>query len=232
MKVAIIQPYFFPYLGYYQIINAVDTFVIYDDVNYIKKGWINRNRILLNNNQDKLITLSLNKASQNKLINEIDILDNKQSLLSLIQSTYHKAAYRNEIVGFLQDCFSNEEINLSQFLADALKKTCSLLSMDTDIVLSSQLPNDKNLKGEEKIIDICEALGASQYMNPIGGQSLYSEERFAQHNLDLKFHNFIPVEYEQHQKGAVFFSHLSIIDALMFSGIEGVKRQLTSYELL
>jgi predicted HNH restriction endonuclease len=176
-SIAVMQPYLFPYIGYFQLINAVDKFVIYDDVNYIKKGWINRNNIIINK-QKALFTISLAGASQNKLINEIDISDNFEKLLKTIQFSYSKAPYFRQTYEILNKIVSFENRNLSLFITNSLETILDYLNIDTEILLSSNLNKDSGLKGQVKIMSICKELNAETYVNPIGGIDLYDKEYF------------------------------------------------------
>jgi len=186
MKLAIIQPYLFPYIGYFQLINAVDKFVIYDDVNYIKGGWVNRNNLLVNN-QKYLFTITLNQPSPFKLINEIIIKDEFNKLLKTLYHSYLKAPYYNQTFNLLNKIFSYRKRNLGEFITNSIKEISKYLGITTEIVVSSQLKKNNNLKNKEKVIHICEALNASKYINAIGGQALYNKVEFANHNIDLKF---------------------------------------------
>lgn len=169
MKLGIMQPYFLPYIGYFQLIKAVDKYVIYDDVNYIKKGWINRNNILCNG-QAHLFSISLRGASQNKLINEIEISDDFSKFRKMIELSYRKAPYFEEVFKLLNSIIDYPNKNLSLFLANSIKEICKYLSIDTEIIFSSEIEKNNDLKGQEKILEICKILQAKTYINAIGGQ--------------------------------------------------------------
>ena len=171
MKLAIMQPYFFPYIGYWQLIDAVNVFVIFDDVNFIKKGYINRNSILIGGKFQQ-ITLGLIGASQNKQINEIDIGDNSKKLLKTIEMAYKKAPYFNEIFPILENILNQDEKNLAKFIGYSLQKISTYLNTDTKFIYSSDIEKDNNLKAEDKILDICKTLSVSHYINAIGGKKL------------------------------------------------------------
>lgn len=232
MKVGIMQPYFFPYLGYWQLIKAVDKYVIYDDVNYIKGGWINRNNILVNG-EESLINLRLENASPNKIINEIRVLDDdkhKRKLMKSLESNYKKAPFFSEVYILLESIIFQKEVLLSRYLETQIRKICDYLKIDTQIILSSNIDKNNNLKGEEKVVDICEVLEADVYVNAIGGQNLYSKSTFEKHGIELKFLETHILEYEQY-KGE-FIPNLSIIDLLMFNSKEQMQNLLSEYELL
>lgn len=232
MKVAIMQPYFFPYIGYFQLINAVDTFVIYDDVNFIKKGWINRNNILVNEKQF-LFSISLKSISQNKLINEIEIDENSQwrtVLLKTIQFAYSKAPFFENVFPLLKNIIEYDEINISKLIIHSLHEICNFLSIETKIITSSDVNKNNNLKGQDKIIEICKKLNAATYINAIGGLTLYNKELFLQHNISLNFIKSNPVNYFQFKEN--FIPHLSIIDVMMFNSPEKIKDFLNQNELI
>lgn len=232
MKICVMQPYLFPYLGYWQMIANVDTFVVFDDVNYINKGWINRNNILLNG-QAYLFTLPLEKASQNKLINEILIGNDpkaKEKILRTIQTAYKKAPFYNEVYPLIERVFLNPQRNLALFLKDQFETVFDFLQIETRIVLSSGIEKDNSLKGQEKILEICRKLDCDTYINAIGGQELYAYEAFQKNGMDLKFIKMDQVEYLQYQKP--FVPYLSFIDVLMFNSRAKVKDLLQRYELI
>lgn len=226
------QPYFLPYIGYFQLINAVDTFVIYDDVNFIKRGWINRNNILVNDKQF-LFTISLKSVSQNKLINQIEINENstwKGDLLKTIVQGYSKAPFFEQVFPVIQDIIKLEESNVSKFIIYSLQKICSFLEINTKIIISSDIKKDNNLKGQDKILEICKKLGAKDYINASGGVELYDEKVFLENNMFLKFIKSNTVIYPQFKN--TFISHLSIIDVMMFNSVENIRDFLNQDVLL
>jgi hypothetical protein len=229
MKVAIMQPYFFPYIGYFQLINAVDKFVIYDDVNYINRSWINRNYILSQNNK-LLLSLELEKASQNKLINEINIGGNRPKIVKTIQQSYAKAESFSQIISLINDCLLDCENNLSLYLSNSLQKVSEYLGIETEWYLSSRLNKDTSLKGEDKIISICKELEASEYINLPGGQHLYEHKNFNKHNIKL---SFIKPELSNYQQiDESFTPMLSIIDVLMFNSQINCKKMIKEYQIV
>lgn len=231
-KVAIMQPYIFPYFGYWQLLNVVDTFIIYDDVNFIKRGWVNRNNIL-NNGKPSMFTIPLIKASQNKLINEINIVsDNlwKQKLLKTIVASYKKAPYFNAVYPMIEEIINNNETNISVYIEFQLKKIATYLNITTTIKIASKEYNNRRLKGQERILDICIKEKASQYINPIGGLDLYEKDKFIENGLKLNFINSKNIEYKQFKNNFVPF--LSIIDLLMFNSIEEIKEKLVEFTLV
>ncbi len=229
MKLAIMQPYFFPYIGYWQLIYAVDTFIIYDDVNFINKGYVNRNFILVND-CEHLFTLELVGASQNKKILEIQVGGNREKLLKTIVFTYRKAPYFEIVFPLLERILLNPEKNLAEFIGFSLLEISNYLNLDTQFIYSSRIDKNESLKGEKKIIDICKQIKSTQYINTIGGQKLYTKKSFLQHGIELCFMKSKPIEYQQFKDQ--FIPHLSIIDVLMFNDKTEVQKYLTQFEFV
>lgn len=232
MKIGIMQPYFFPYIGYWQLLNGVDKYVVFDDVNFINRGWINRNRILING-KPSYFNLPLHKASQNKKINQIsvDLSDELvQKMLKTLYLAYKKAPYFEEVYVCLENILRTEKINLGEFLVDSIQKVCDYLGIKTELILSSSLEKRNELKGEDKILDICKILKGNEYWNAIGGQSLYSAEKFKEQGIKLSFVNTQKIEYKQFDNG--FQENLSIIDVMMFNSIDTIRDMLNKYILI
>lgn len=223
------QPYFLPYIGYFQLIYAVDKFVIYDDVNFIKRGWINRNNILVNG-RTQMFTIALAGASQNKLINEIKIADDFKKLTKTLQMNYAKAPFFEQTMELYFEILSSPDRRLSDFIANSLKNICNYIDVKTEFIMSSTLIKDNTLKGEDKIISICQELEANCYINPIGGRELYNKELFKQNDIQLYFINSIPPKYPQFKNICV--PGLSIIDILMFNSLKKIETYLQNFSLV
>ncbi|BCQ21995.1 WbqC family protein [Caballeronia sp. NK8] len=231
MKVAIMQPYFLPYIGYFQLIGAVDVFVVYDNIKYTKKGWFNRNRFLQNGG-DAYFSIPL--------VNDSDSLDvveraiapsfDRLKLLNQMQGAYRRAPHFAQGFELLRECVEHEERNLFHFLHHSIRATASRLSLDTRIVVSSTLPIDHSLRAQDKVLAICGALGATTYINAIGGTALYSAPDFAERGIDLRFLKPRPLEYRQFD--APFVPWLSILDLLMFNPADEVKAMLGEFDLV
>jgi len=228
-KIAVMQPYLFPYIGYWQLINAVDIFVIYDDVNYIKRGYINRNSILINN-EAKRITLSLKKASQNKLINQIEVGDDGKKFLNAIKMSYSKAKYFKNVYSLIEEILTQKERNLAKYIGYSIIKISEYLNINTKIVYSSDIDKNNRLKGQDKIIDIVKTLNGFHYINPIGGITLYDKDDFKQEGIKLSFLETKSFSYSQF--GNDFIPNLSIIDLLMFNSHEDLTNFLNYYNLI
>ena len=229
MKVAIMQPYFFPYIGYFQLINAVDVFVIYDSIEFSKKGWINRNRILVND-KDYVFTLPLKKDSDFLNVDERFLSDNwnsdKIKLLNKIKESYRKAPFYNDVIVILEDALNYEDKNLFDFIKNSLIKVLDYLEIKTKIIQSSEVDFDNSLKNQDKVIAICNAMNAKTYINPIGGIELYDKEVFKASGIELQFLKANPITYQQY--GDEFVMFLSIIDVMMFNSVEDIKKFITN----
>jgi len=229
MRLAIMQPYLFPYIGYFQLINAADSFVVYDDVNFIKGGWINRNFILANGDKMRL-TLELQGAGSNVLINQVHVGGNRLKLLKSIQQAYSKAPQFYAVFPLIERIVMNEEGNLAQYLNCSLREICDYLDLSPDWHLSSELMKDNSLRAQAKVLDICKKLGADQYVNVPGGKDLYDHESFTDQGLKLSFIEPKTVEYEQF--GKPFVPNLSIIDVMMFNTQAQCASMLKEYSLV
>lgn len=229
MTLGIMQPYFMPYIGYWQLMAAVDTYVVYDDVNYIKGGWVSRNNILLNG-QKHMFTITLNGASPNKLFNEITIKDDFKKFSRLIESAYRKAPYYAEVTALLDKIYNYEDKSLGAFMLNSFQVVLDYLEIDTKLVLSSTIAKDNSLRGKDKVKQICHLLGADTYYNAIGGQELYDKNDFKADGIDL---HFVKTELSPYpQLNNEFEPGLSMIDVLMFNHPIEVKQLLTNYKLV
>ena len=229
MKIGIMQPYLFPYIGYFQLIKAVDLFVIYDDVNFIKRGWINRNNILVNN-KPFLFSLPLSNASQNKHINQIMLLPCGEKLLKTISHSYSKAPYFSIVYPIIETILLTTENNLALFLELQLRALCTYLCLYPRWLSSSLLNIDPNLSGQHRILTICQQLDSSHYINLPGGIHLYSPSLFKSANIQLSF--IQPKTQAYHQFNSSFVPNLSIIDTMMFNSSADILAMLDQYYLL
>ncbi|NLK94079.1 MAG: WbqC family protein [Clostridiales bacterium] len=223
MKIAIMQPYFMPYLGYFQLIKEVDLFVLFDDVNYIKKGWINRNRIKING-EESMFTIPLVKASQNKRINEILISDaqnSKNQLYKKIHNAYRKSDKYDEVNEIIKKAVMYNEESLDKYIKNALEEVCKYLDIKTKFIISSEIEKNNELKGQEKIIEICKLLKADEYINAIGGVQLYDYKKFNENDIKLKF-----IKADEN------IPTLSIIDVLYNEKKETIKEYIDMYSLI
>lgn len=216
------QPYFLPYIGYYQLIAAVDVFIVYDNIKYTKKGWINRNR-LLKNGKDAIFSLPLKNESDYLNICERELSGNfnRSKLLSQFQEAYRRAPYFSNIFPLVEDIVQYDRNNLFDYIFHSIVKTCAHLGIATTIRKSSDIEINHQLKSKEKVLALCEATRAKTYLNGIGGVALYSKEDFEKVGVDLKFVQPIPFSYPQF--GGEFIPWLSIIDVMMFNSKKSVE---------
>lgn len=230
MRLAILQPYFFPYTGYFQLVKAVGKFIFYDDVNYINRGWINRNRILING-EAHYITVHQKDASQNKLINEIEILDNREKIKKTILNAYKKAPYFNEAWHVLEKILEFDTNSISRLAAYSIEQVCNYLGIETNFEFSSEkYTHTSALKSANRLIAICKINNVSDYINPIGGMNLYHKEDFKTEGINLFFLKSKSIVYNQFNNP--FVENLSIIDIMMFNSKDDITLILNNYDLI
>jgi len=231
--VAIMQPYFLPYIGYFQLINAVDEFIIYDNIEYTKKGWINRNRILANG-EAQFITLTVKKDSDYLNVNERYLAGtwgkDKNKILNKIINSYRKAPHFDAVKPLIEEIINYDDDNLFNFIFNSIEKICDYLDIENQLIRSSKLDYNNSLKSQDKVIDICEVVAANVYCNPIGGVELYDKEAFSEKNITLHFLESEIKTYKQFKNE--FLPALSILDVLMFNDKIVVKDWLKNYRLI
>ena len=230
--VAIMQPYFFPYIGYWQLMSAADQFVIYDNIQYTKKGWINRNRYLRNKGAETF-TLPLKSGSDFLEVRERFLSDDfnvqGKKILRKIESAYMKAPNFEEGYCLFKSCIEYKDTNLFNFIFHSISKIKTYLGISTELVISSSINCDHSLKMEKRIQAICGALSATEYLNPTGGSELYSRDDFQSRGIELLFQKVGPVIYQQFDGN--FVPGLSILDLIMFNKPEdGSQRFLKNCE--
>ena len=233
MKLAIMQPYFLPYIGYWQLINAVDKFVIYDNIQYTKSGWIRRNRILLNG-KDFMISLPVKKDSDFLDIKDRYLSDNflneKNKIKNQITAAYRKAPYFKLVMPIIERILDNEEKNLFLYLYNSILLVKEYLNINTELIISSSINMNHTLKSQDRVLEICKQLKADHYINPIGGTKLYDKEEFKKHGIKLSFLKTDDIIYKQFDNE--FIPNLSIIDVMMFNSRETINEFLNKYSLI
>lgn len=227
MKLSIMQPYFMPYIGYFQLLHASDKFVIYDNIQFTKKGWIKRNRFL-NNNKEQLFTIPLKKDSSLLDIRDRSLSDmakkENERTIRRIEAAYLKAPFFSDAMPIINDCFANNNENLFSFIYNSIKVISNYLMINTEIIKSSSISADHSLKKEDRVIDLCISLDASAYINLSGGIDLYSKERFLDNNIELYFIKSLDTPYGQFNDS--FVPRLSIVDVMMFNSAEEISKNL------
>jgi len=230
--IAIMQPYFFPYIGYWQLIHASDRFVILDDVSYIKGGWVNRNRLLING-QPRYVTVPLQHASQHKKICDIMLLSSnywRDKLVKTVENTYHRAPHFDEVFPVIEQLIRHPLENLADYLAYQLQTMSRFLGITAEFVVTSRIYGNDKMAAQERVLDICKREGATTYINPQGGQKLYHADAFNSAGIDLRFIFMRPLNYRQFSHE--FTPNLSIIDVMMFNSREKILSDfLGSYDL-
>jgi WbqC-like protein family len=230
MIVGLMQPYFFPYIGYFQLIAATDVFVFHDDVQYPKGGWINRNYIL-NHGRRYRITFPVLKAAHDRRINERFYEPGETSrarLLRQIEGAYRQAPRFRQVYPLLVEIINFDENNVSSFNINLIRKISEYLRIRTNFMISSELFKDDSLTGQDRVVEICRRLGATRYVNPIGGRNLYAAGNFRSKNIELDF-----LEPEVlNAAHALAGLPLSIIDSLMCASDEAMAAELKGYRIV
>ncbi len=232
LRIAIKQPYFFPWIGFWQELYAVDKFVVYDDVNFINRGWIHRNRILVNG-QPKYFNLPMFGASQNKLINQIQVNNDEKEIhrnCCIIHDAYRKAPFYSTVFPIIEEILNCGGKNVASYLTESIRIICMYLCINTELLISSDLPKDCSLKAQDKILDICRVLNADEYIDSMGATELYNKSDFEERGMKLWFLKTDPITYKQFDDE--FCSSLSIIDVMMFNSKEQINEILKKYTLV
>lgn len=231
-KIAIMQPYVFPYIGYFQLIQAVDTFVFYNDVNFIKKGWINRNKLLANG-QEWMFTIPCKNVSQNRKICETQVAwdsKDKNKMLSTVELNYKRAPFFQDTFEIITQVVQREEVFIDRLAINSVRAVCDFLSIERGFIESNDRYHNEDLKKEHRLIDICKKEQAHDYINPSGGMTLYTKDTFEKEGINLHFLKSREVFYDQNTN--TFAPWLSIIDVLMFNGREGTLNIIREYDLI
>ncbi|ALS99056.1 WbqC family protein [Lacimicrobium alkaliphilum] len=229
MKVAIMQPYLFPYSGYFKLVKAVDTFVFFDDVAFIKRGFINRNNILVNG-QAHRFSLPVEKASQNRNINEHYYLAHQHNFLKTLNHAYKCAPAYTETRAIVENVVNHSDNNVATINRLSVMQTAEYLGVNRSWLNASEFAGTQHLKGQDRIIAICKELDAEIYINPIGGRQLYDEDEFSKNNLKLRFLHSQVRPYPQ--LADTFIPNLSIIDHLMMQAPKKIESYLDDYQLI
>jgi hypothetical protein len=214
---AVMQPYFFPYIGYFQLMSQCDTFVVFDDVQYVDHRWMNRNRILLNG-KSAWLTYPVERGPLAGSIRDRLYVARDQDrldVLNKLHEAYRRAPNYEPVRALVQSCLDFESRSVSAFNANLLEAVARAIGLRSTMKFASDFGIDPSLRGEDRVLAVCAALGAREYVNSIGGVSLYSSENFDRRGVTLRFLKGEAVQYRQF--GAEFVPSLSIIDALMFT---------------
>ena len=236
-KIAIMQPYFFPYIGYWQLMAGVDELIVYDNVQFTKKGWVNRNRFL-RNGKAVFFSLPLKKGSSLLDVKGRYLSDSFDqdalTILRQIEGAYKKAPNFNEGFSLFEECLKFKDKNLFNFIYHSIIKIKDYLGINTKIIISSGISCSHSLNSSDRVKAICQAQNASIYINPIGGLKLYSKEEFLTSDIELKFHKSTEMKYKQFKNESEFEAWLSILDLIMFNSSSEIARggYLNKYDLV
>jgi hypothetical protein len=231
MTVGIMQPYLLPYIGYWQLLAAVDRFVVYDNIQYTKKGWINRNRFL-RDGAAAFFTVPLKRGAHDLDVVERSIADgfNPNLLLNPLAAAYRRAPFFSSAFPVIEAVIAAVPRNLFEYLHHGLTVIADYLEIRTPIVVSSTIPIDHRLTSQQKVLALCETLGANRYINTIGGRELYFAPVFEERGIELRFIQSHPVTYPQFDRP--FVPSLSIVDVMMFNSRDAVRGMLGTYDLV
>ncbi|MEO1614383.1 MAG: WbqC family protein [Planctomycetota bacterium] len=231
-RVAVMQPYFFPYIGYFQLMDAADVFVLYDNLKYTKKGWINRNRFL-EQGMDRRFSIPIASASDSLHINERRIADSFDTakLLRRIRAAYLRAPHFDAAFDLFQQAVTCTERCLYAFLENSIRLLAEQLVPPVKLIRSSTIDIDHGLAGQSKVLAICKALEATEYVNAIGGRELYDPDVFDRRGVPIRFIQSSMLEYVQFN--VPFIPWLSILDVMMFNSMERTREMISGgYELI
>jgi hypothetical protein len=227
------QPYFLPYVGYFQLINAVDAFIVYDNIQFSRKGWVQRNRMLVDG-KDVMFSIPLKKDSDFLNIDQRCLADSfpdeRDKTLRRINTAYHKAPYFNDAMPVIENCFYYDDKNLFRYVFNSIREISKYLNLNTKLIISSEIEKENNLKGKSRVIALCKVMNAENYVNAIGGTILYDKTDFMNHGVELNFLKTKDFSYEQFANE--FVPYLSILDLMMFNRVEKINEFLNMYELV
>ena len=235
MKLAVMQPYFFPYIGYFSLIKYADKFILLDSVQYIKQGWINRNRILNQNGGWQYVIVPLRKHHQNTLIKDIMIASEikwKKKIIAKLAYYRKIAPFYEKVITLIKEIFEYETDSISKVNIFSLKKTCDYLDIPLDYEIFSEMEILLGAINEpdDWALEISKLLKAKEYINPPGGKEFFDKSKYISAGIELKFLQANLTEYDQ--KREKFEPGLSIIDVMMFNSKESVQEMLNNYEFI
>jgi hypothetical protein len=226
------QPYLFPYIGYFQLIHACDRFVFYDDVSFIKQGWINRNRYLLQD-EPKYFTVPLRNASSHVAIRDVETstsTDWRSQILAQLTEAYKKAPYFISTLALVEKVFEKPTLSIGELARESILAVCQHLRLQREFIMSSVVYNNSEFRAQDRLLDICRIETAQKYLNPIGGVELYDKRAFAARGVELSFVQTNAIVYPQFD--FPFVPHLSIIDVMMFNAPSQIADYLKAYKLI
>lgn len=225
------QPYLFPYLGYYQLASCVNEFVFYDDVSFIKQGYINRNSIL-GDRAPLRVTFPVLDASSNRLIKDHAFSRDFSKQIKTIEQTYSKAPFFNDFFPRILSVLESPDRDVTKICRDSIKVVMDYLGVAFSHHLSSAMPYDRGSDRAERLVNICKYLGGDVYINTMGGSSLYTHQFFSSRGIELFFIGMKEIQYRQRRESDSFIPNLSIVDIAMWCAPEEVESMLLKYQLV
>jgi hypothetical protein len=225
------QPYFFPYLGYFQLAAASSVFVFLDDVTFIKGGWINRNRFLVQG-QAHTFSVPLRGASSHRLIGDVTIAEDtdwRTRFLRLLEQSYARAPFRTDTLALVRSVLSSTHASIGSLAAASVKAVCAHVGVQPAWLSSREAHPAAGRKGSGRVLELCRALDANRYVNAPGGKALYSAAEFSAQGIELRF--LSPPSIRYNQFGQDFVAGLSIIDVMMFNSVTQVRALMEAYSL-
>jgi hypothetical protein len=235
MRLGIMQPYFLPYLGYFQLIFATDTWIVFDTPQYIRHGWINRNRILKPDGKDwQYISIPIKKHSREAKIKDIEISymeDWKTKITAQLSHYKIKAPYYSATMDVINQCINTSSNSIVDLNINAIKSVCDYLNIKFNYNVHSHmnLTHDTPTHAGEWALHTCTSIGAKEYINPPGGREIFDKGQFINAGIDLFFLETQFSEYNQRNKN--FIKGLSIIDVMMFNSAKEIAQMLCNFEL-
>jgi len=231
---AVMQPYIFPYIGYFNLLNSCDVFVLYDDVNFIKQGWINRNRVL-NSKNEVMFSVPLVNQSSNLAINEVTVANYerfKVKFLRTIEQCYSKAIHFEVGLDYVTEVLNTEFTSISELASSSIEVAKERLNLQCEILTSSeQFAHTKGMERSQRLIAMAQILGCNRYVNSVNGSFLYDKNEFSNNGVELKFIKPTLLPYRQ-CNAREFHAGLSIIDLMMNLSVEEIRTHLDSFELV
>jgi len=229
------QPYFMPYIGYFSLIKHVDQFILFDTPQFIRHGWIERNKVLKPNNEPLYIKVPLQKHTRDTQINKVVINNSenwKEKILAQLIPYKKKAPYYNVVIKLLQDIFEDETESIVELNYISLRKICDYLNIKTEIKIWSEMNIgiEQVNAPDEWALNICKALDIKEYYNAIGGNTFFDKCKYEKAGISINFIETESIAYKQFSN--MFVPFLSIIDILMFNSMEEVKEMLDKYDLI
>jgi hypothetical protein len=229
---ALMQPYFFPYIGYYQLLAYSDIFYIYDDTHYSKGGWYTRNRVLHNVKTYEYINVSVERPRLNEMLNNVRLKKKHDDLVSILgKLTIYKkrAPYYQRVVEIVRNVFADSSETLVSINVTSLTAVSEYVGIEYFIGYSSTLNYDRNCSAEDKVIEINREIGSTEYINLPGGRDLYHKTRFESAGINLIFMDLPHFEYETHP--FQYIPNLSMVDVLMWNSPEDIRKYINDHRV-